>query len=213
MSARPSKKDTQATGSPKEHEYEEQHKTGLKSSNIKRQVTMLQWMWIFRIFILIGVTIFTIGQISSLPDGNLAAYIWFAIGLLASWVLAMRLAASTKKSDGTFSGTLGSISVMLPNLGTLIPLSILIFITVKIRPILAAHPDSLPTKYFWFNRFTFFLIVMQLFILNKFYASQATPDGAAWRGVWVGAIILFSVLASAAAIELFVITTSFITDG
>jgi heme/copper-type cytochrome/quinol oxidase subunit 2 len=83
MSARPSK-DTQATGNPKEHKYEEQHKTGLKSSNIKRQVTMLQWMWIFRIFILIGVTIFTIGQISSLPDGNLAAYIWFAIGLLAS---------------------------------------------------------------------------------------------------------------------------------
>jgi len=190
--------------------------TGGKVANdIRRGASMLQWMWIFRIFILIGVTIFTIGQIAGLPDGNLAAYIWFAVGLLASWILAMRLVATNKQSDETFSGTLNSISVMLPNLGTLIPLSILIFITVKIRPILEAHPDSLPSKFYWFNRFSFFLIVMQLFILHKFYISQSTDSGnaAAWRGVWVGAIILFSVLTSAAAIELFVIVTSFITDG
>jgi len=184
-----------------------------KSSN--NATTMLQWMWIFRVFILIGVTIFTIGQIAGLPDGNLAAYLWFAVGLTASWILAMRLLATSSSNDNTFTGTLSNISVMLPNLGTLIPLSILIFVTVKIRPILEAHPDSLPSKFYWFNRFSFFLIVMQLFLLNKFYASQADNDEntLAWRSVWIGAIVLFSVLAAAAAIELFVIVTSFVTDG
>ena len=42
MSRRTSTIEPQTTGSQKKHEYEEQHKTGLKSSNIKRQVTMLQ---------------------------------------------------------------------------------------------------------------------------------------------------------------------------
>lgn len=184
-------------------------------NNSSNATTMLQWMWIFRVFILIGVTIFTIGQIAGLPDGNLAAYLWFAVGLMVSWILAMRLLATSSSDDNTFSGTLSNISVMLPNLGTLIPLSILIFVTVKIRPILEAHPDSLPSKFYWFNRFSFFLIVMQLFLLHKFYASQADNDEntLAWRSVWIGAIVLFSVLAAAAAIELFVIVTSFVTDG
>ena len=188
-------------------------KGGEITNDMRRGATMLQWMWVFRIFILIGVTIFTIGQISGIPDGNLAAYLWFAIGLLASWILAMRLVATNQ--SGTFGGALNTISVMLPNLGTLIPLTILIFITIKIRPILEKNPDTLPTKFFWFNRFSFFLLVMQLFILNKFYVSQSDPSGnsAAWRSVWVAAIILFSVLTSAAAIELFVIITSFVTDG
>jgi len=188
-------------------------KGGEITNDMRRGATMLQWMWVFRIFILIGVTIFTIGQISGIPDGNLAAYLWFAIGLLASWILAMRLVATNQ--SGTFGGALNTISVMLPNLGTLIPLAILIFITIKIRPILEKNPDTLPTKFFWFNRFSFFLLVMQLFILNKFYVSQSDPSGdsAAWRSVWVAAIILFSVLTSAAAIELFVIVTSFVTDG
>lgn len=184
--------------------------------NLDRGATMMQWMWIFRLFILIGVTIFTIGQIAGLPDGNLAAYIWFMIGLIASWVLAMRLMSVDKTKGSGLSSALNTISVMLPNLGTLIPLSILIFITIKIRPILDKHIDSLPKKFFWFNRFTFFLIVMQLFLLHKFYASQSSNDTGVqgeWRAVWVGAIVLFSVLTSAAAVELFVIVTSFITDG
>ena len=186
-----------------------------KASNLARGVTMLQWMWIFRIFILVGVTIFTIGQLSGTPDGNLAAYIWFMVGLLASWILAMRLMAVSSSRKSGFSATLDSLSVMLPNLGTLIPLSILIFITLKIRPILTKDSNLLPPKFFWMNRFTFFLVVMQLFILHKFYQGEAdsSKQNDSWRSVWVGAIILFSVLTSAAAVELFVIVTSFITDG
>ena len=183
--------------------------------DVGRAAKMIQWMWLFRIFILVGVTIFTIGQIGGISDANLAAYVWFMVGLIATWVLAMRLMAKSSNSGG-FSGALNSLSIMLPNLGTLIPLSILIFVTIKIRPILDKHINSLPNKFFWFNRFTFFLVVMQLFILHKFYSgAENVTKGRAdqWRSVWVGAIILFSVLTSAAAVELFVITTSFITDG
>ena len=186
---------------------------GIKGRDLDRASKMIQWMWVFRIFILIGVTIFTIGQIAGLSDANLAAYIWFMVGLIATWILAMRAMATDKSKSSGFSGALNSLSVMLPNLGTLIPLSILIFVTIKIRPILENHLSSLPDKFFWFNRFTFFLVVMQLFILHKFYSSQNSTGGSKGRNVWVAAIVLFSVLTSAAAVELFVMVTSFITDG
>lgn len=186
---------------------------GIRGRDINRASKMIQWMWVFRIFILIGITIFTIGQIGGISDANLAAYIWFMVGLIATWILAMRAMATDKSKSTGFSGALNSLSVMLPNLGTLIPLSILIFVTIKIRPLLDKNLSSLPNKFFWFNRFTFFLVVMQLFILHKFYSSENNSGTNKWRNVWVAAIVLFSVLTSAAAIELFVMVTSFITDG
>ena len=54
---------------------------------------MLDWLWIFRIFILVGITIFTIGQIAGTPDGEYAAYIWFTIGIMATWIVSLRIAA------------------------------------------------------------------------------------------------------------------------
>ena len=63
------------------------------------------------------------------------------------------------------------------------------------------------------NRLTFFLVVMQMFILSKFYSSDTMGGTGTSRGIWIAAMILFSVLTSAAAIELYVIITAFITDG
>ena len=134
---------------------------------------MLDWLWIFRIFILVGVTIFTIGQIASTPDGEYAAYIWFTIGIMATWIVSLRIAAignqnKDQQKESFMSRILRGAVVMLPNIGTLVPLVLMVFISGKIRSVLETDYANLPSKYFWFNKFVFFLIVLQLFILDKF---------------------------------------------
>jgi len=183
---------------------------------------MLEWLWIFRIFILIGITIFTIGQIAGTPDGEYAAYLWFTIGLMATWIISLRM-ASMQSNQGTeshslFSKFIKGIVVMLPNIGTLVPLILMVFVSSKIKAVLETDYVNMPSKYFWFNKFVFFLIVIQLFILHTFYdsANKAnTYDGVknSNRGLYIISLIFFSILSSAAAVELYVITTSFITDG
>jgi hypothetical protein len=185
---------------------------------------MLDWLWIFRIFILVGITIFTIGQIAGTPDGEYAAYIWFTIGIMATWIVSLRIAAignnggEKKEKESFISRIVRGVVVMLPNIGTLVPLVLMVFISGKIKSVLETDYANLPSKYFWFNKFVFFLIVLQLFILDKFYDTEnkkETLDGtpSRWRGIYMACLILFSVLSSAAAVELYVITTSFITDG
>ena len=170
-----------------------------------------QWLVVFKVFIVIGVTIFTIGQFSGVSDTDLAAYIWFAIALIITWVLSLKMISNENKSEVGLWSAISNASIMLPTLGTLLPLGVLIYVLIKVRPILQNNLNNLPPQFFWFNRLTFFLVVMQMFILSKFYNTVSTKDE--YRGIWIASMILFSVLTSAAAIELYVIITSFITDG
>lgn len=180
---------------------------------------MTSWLWLFRVFILVGVTIFTIGQIAGTPDGDFAAYIWFTVGILATWIVAMRIIAigSNKDNTSTMENIKNSAITMIPNIGTMIPLMFMVYISSKIRSVIELNYNNLPGKYFWFNKFVFFLIVLQLFILHKFYEGEniaesiGTPGRC--RGLYMGALLLLSVLSTASAIELYVITTAFITDG
>jgi hypothetical protein len=71
--------------------------------------------------------------------------------------------------------------------------------------------ENLPKQFFWFNRLSFFLIIFQLFLLNNFYESSLKDNS--YNGIWIAAMILFSIITSASAIELYVIITSFLTDG
>ena len=171
------------------------------------------WLVIFKVFILIGVTIFTIGQFTGVSDTDLAAYIWLAFALIITWVLSLRLVATQKNSEVGIWSAVSSASAMLPTLGTLLPLGVLIYVLITVRPILQNNLDNLPKQFFWFNRLTFFLVVMQMFILSKFYSSGTMGGEGTSRSIWIAAMILFSVLTSAAAIELYVIITAFITDG
>jgi hypothetical protein len=170
-----------------------------------------QWLVVFKVFIVIGVTIFTIGQFSGVSDTDLAAYIWFAIALIITWVLSLKMISNENNSEVGLWSAISNASVMLPTLGTLLPLGVLIYVLIKVRPILQNNLNNLPPQFFCFNKLTFFLVVMQMFILSKFYNTVSTKDE--YRGIWIAAMILFSVLTSAAAIELYVIITSFITDG
>ena len=175
-------------------------------------IQLSQWMSIFKVFIVIWVTIFTIGQFSGVSDTDLAAYIWFALALIITWVLSLRLVAQETNSEVGFWSAITSASAMLPALGTLLPLGVLIYVLITVRPILQNNLNNLPKQFFWFNRLTFFLVVMQMFILSKFYNTVDDQDDS-YRSIWIASMILFSVLTSAAAIELYVIITAFITDG
>lgn len=168
---------------------------------------MTDWLWLFRVFILIGVTIFTIGQLAGTPDGEYAAYIWFTVGILATWIVSLRIIATTARDikKGLMS--------MLPNIGTLIPLVLMVYISSKVRDIIEANYNNLPGKYFWFNKFVFFLIVLQLFTLHKFYDGEIEENPGKSRGVYIAVLLLLAILSTASAVELYVITTSFITDG
>jgi len=176
-------------------------------------VELSQWMNVFKVFLVIGVKIFTIGQLSGVSDTDLAAYIWFALAVIITWVLSLRLVAKKSNLQVGFLSSITSASAMLPALGTLLPLGVLIYILISVRPILQNNLDNLPKQFFWFNRLTFFLVVMQMFILSKFYGVHTGETDSNYRGIWIASMILFSVLTSAAAIELYVIITSFITDG
>jgi hypothetical protein len=176
------------------------------------------WLNIFQIFILIGVTIFTIGQFTGTSDTDLAAYIWFAIGVSITWILSIRSMAVEVKGEDNQLGWLSAAknaSLMLPTLGTLLPISILIYVLIKVRPILQNNISNLPPQFFWFNKLTFFLVIMQLFILGQFYKNVLNKDNNETnsKGLWIAAMILFSVLTAAATVELYVIITAFITDG
>lgn len=185
--------------------------TAAQSFNKNSWLQISQWLVIFKVFILIGVTIFTIGQFSGVSDTDLAAYIWFAFALIITWVLSLKMVANNNNSEIGFWSAISNASVMLPTLGTLLPLGVLIYVLIAVRPILQNNLDNLPKQFFWFNRLTFFLVVMQMFILSKFYNTHSNNQN--YRGIWIAAMILFSVLTSAAAIELYVIITAFITDG
>ncbi|MDA9299120.1 hypothetical protein N9P79_01990, partial [Crocinitomicaceae bacterium] len=65
-------------------------------------VELSQWMNVFKVFIVIGVTIFTIGQFSGVSDTDLAAYIWFALAVIITWVLSLRLVAKKSNSQVGF---------------------------------------------------------------------------------------------------------------
>lgn len=174
-------------------------------------VPIKKWMTIFKIFIVLGIVIFTIGQFAMVSDTDLAAYIWFSIGLIATWVITLRIIANKKGESLGILSTFNNLSQFLPTLGVMVPLAILIYVLIKTRPILQSNMENLPKQFFWFNRLSFFLIIFQLFLLNNFYESSLKDNS--YNGIWIAAMILFSIITSASAIELYVIITSFLTDG
>ncbi len=81
-----------------------------QSFNKNSWLQISQWLVIFKVFILIGVTIFTIGQFSGVSDTDLAAYIWFAFALIITWVLSLKMVANNNNSE--ILDTLPSINLL-----------------------------------------------------------------------------------------------------
>lgn len=181
------------------------------TTDLKNITSINDWLTLFKIFTAIGVVIFTIGQFSGVTDTDLAAYIWFGFALLATWVVTLRLLSKSNKTEVGILSALHNISQMLPALGVLVPISILVYVLLKTRPIIQTNASNLPQPFFLFNRLSFFLVVFQMLLLNKYYdVASNTKDNTS---IWIAAMVLFSIITSASAIELYVIITSFLTDG
>lgn len=174
---------------------------------------------ILMILIVIGVLIFGIGKATHAPNTDLATYIWFGLGILITWVLALRLIALKTQDNTHQSGWISAVSnlsLLLPTLSTLIPICVLIFIMVKIKPILESKVITLPKQYYTYNIVTFVLVVIQMSLLYKFYntyINDLNSGSQTKKTVWIGIFTLISIITSATAIELYTIITSFITDG
>ena len=84
-------------------------------------VSMSSWLTIFKVFIMLGVVIFTIGQFAGVADTDLAAYIWFAIGVIATWVITVRIIARNKKEEIGILSILSNFSQILRTLGIMVP--------------------------------------------------------------------------------------------
>ena len=106
-------------------------------------VPIKKWMTIFKIFIVLGIVIFTIGQFAMVSDTDLAAYIWFSIGLIATWVITLRIIANKKGESLGILSTFNNLSQFLPTLGVMVPLAILIYVLIKTRPILQSNMEKL----------------------------------------------------------------------
>lgn len=59
-------------------------------------ISLESWLTIFKIFIILGVVLFTIGQFAGVADTDLAAYIWFTIGIVTTWVITLRILSRNK---------------------------------------------------------------------------------------------------------------------
>ena len=126
------------------------------------------------------------------------------------------LVSMNKNASGFLSTIKTALPLVIPTLFLLVPLVALIYILTATAPILASD-DQLPDAYNRMNTFVFFFIIAQIVCLNGFFHSEienmkiGKVDPNKW--VYISALILATELTSAATAELYVIITSFLTDG
>ena len=126
------------------------------------------------------------------------------------------LVSMNKNASGFLSTIKTALPLVIPTLFLLVPLVALIYILTATAPILA-RDAQLPDAYNRMNTFVFFFIIAQIVCLNGFFHSEienmkiGKVDPNKW--VYISALILATVLTSAATAELYVIITSFLTDG
>ena len=126
------------------------------------------------------------------------------------------MVSMNKNVSGFFATLQSALPLVIPTLFLLVPLVALIYILTVTAPILA-RDAQLPPAYNTLNSFVFFFIVVQIICLNGFFHSEiknlklGKVDPNKW--VYISALILATILTSAATAELYVIITSFLTDG
>jgi len=121
-----------------------------------------------------------------------------------------------KNVSGFFAVLQTCLPLIIPALFLLFPLVMLIYIFSATAPIISRDAE-LPSAYNKVSTFIFAFIVLQTIFLNGFYQSEiknmktGQQDSNKW--VYVSGLILATILTSAASAELYVIITSFLTDG
>jgi hypothetical protein len=175
-----------------------------------------QWLRFSKLFFAIGFVIYIVSSASGSKDGMLVAYYWVTIGVGVMLFMSTIMVSMNKNASGFFATLQSALPLVIPTLFLLVPLVTLIYIFTATAPILA-RDAQLPAAYNRINTFVFFFIIAQIVCLNGFFHSEiknlksGQVDPNKW--VYISALILATILTSAATAELYVIITSFLTDG
>tara|TARA_B110000858_G_C17796517_1_gene472732 strand:+ start:832 stop:1611 length:780 start_codon:yes stop_codon:yes gene_type:complete len=188
------------------------------SNIVKKWLKVLNWLNIAHMFFGIGAIIFIISIFTADGGSMLAAYSWMAAGVFVTLFVVCLIASKIPGSGSTFLDTLKSIGpLILPGLFILIPLIILIIIFYKTGPIIAKDSSHLPPVFNTINIMAFVSILIQASILVKFYENEIhalrtkEPNSKKW--MYISGLILTSIITTAISGELYVIISSFLTDG
>ena len=178
-------------------------------------VRMIQ---LFKIFMIVAILMYIAVKTYSSYEGMLGIYIWLVISLIPTVVAGFHYTYGTKLSGqdiskGVKKSKFAAIVNFLPNFGCLLPLLIVIYVFIKIKPIINQENVILPDEFNWYNNLTFFLIVLLFFMTSNFYSTLGNSKKSKYADLWSGGVLMFSVLAVFTTIKLYVITLSFITDG
>jgi hypothetical protein len=176
------------------------------------------WLRLSKMFFIVGVIIFSIASISPSKGGMMAAYSWMTSGVIISIFLVLLIVSTKDGGNKKFLSIIKAIMpLILPGLFLLAPLIGLIYIFYVTGGIIDKDASHLPSIFNKINIAAFFCITIQAYILSKFYASEieAFKTGSQNPKKWtyISGMILTSILTGAMCVELFVIITSFLTDG
>lgn len=187
-----------------------------RKSLILEWINIEKWLQFSKLFFVIGFFIYIASALSGSKDGMLVAYYWVTIGVIVMLFMTTILVSMNKNLSGFFATFQAALPLVIPALFLLFPLILLIYIFTATAPIIARDAE-LPPAYNKINTFIFAFIVAQIMFLNGFYQSEiknlrvGMVDSNKW--VYISGLILATILTSAASAELYVIITSFLTDG
>lgn len=178
-------------------------------------VRMIQ---LFKILMLVALFMYAAVKTYDTYEGMLGIYIWLVICIIPTIVAGFHYTYTSKLSASDISkgiqkSKFAAIVNFLPNIGCLIPLIFIIYVFIKIKPIINTPGVTLPNEFNWYNDLSFFLILLLFFMTSNFYSALENKKQSKYADLWAGAVMIFSVLATFIAVKLYVISISFITDG
>ena len=193
-----------------------QSAAGKVKEYILKGINIEQWLQLSKLFFFIGFIIYIASSLSNSESGMLVSYYWITIGVAIMLFMTTIMVSMNRNVSGFIAVLQTSLPLIVPALFLLIPLIMLIYIFTATAPIMARDGD-LPPAFNKINTFIFAFIILQTVFLNGFYQSEiknmktGQQDSNKW--VYISGLILATILTSAASAELYVIITSFLTDG
>lgn len=198
-------------------------KTYMENSSLATNTAMewlniTNWLTFSKIFFLIGAIIFTITTITGAKGGMMASYSYMTIGVfITMYMVSIMASMNLVKNAGLLDivKTIGPL--IIPGCFLLIPLGVLIYIFYTSGPTIENNTEHLPPVFYKINIAAFISILIQAFILTKFYANEiesfTTNKTHSKKWLYLSGLILTSIITGAISIELYVIITAFLTDG
>jgi hypothetical protein len=182
-------------------------------------MTTNNWLMVSKLITVVRLLIFAISTATHTVDGELAAYYWMGIGVVATLVMTTVMLSRTSKGEGVLALIFKMGGLYLPTIATLIVIAVMIMVFHSVRNILTKDAAHLPPEFYTFHYLTFFFLFLQLIMLYQFFGGEMKsilskgkiPDP--YRAAYIAGFILFSIISLGSAAELYVIITRFITDG